>query len=289
MRALVLGGDGMMGHKLLEVLSGHVDLYVTYRKKAGIIHPKNLVFENMDVNEWGKLETVISIVKPDVIINCVGIVKQKKSDDLDLMLVNNIFPKKLASYCIENNVRLFHLSTDCVFSGVQGNYKETDTPCPVDIYGASKYFGEVHGPGIITIRTSMIGWQVKDFGSLLSWFVLQRGKNISGYQNVIFSGLSTAVLSKLILDLILVYSIPPGLYHIPGPAISKFDLLNKIKDQMGLVVEIEPEYSYHIDRSLCGDKFYNATGWRSPSWNEMIAEVVSEWPRYKKFYNEILG
>ena len=173
----------------------------------------------------------------------------------------------------------------CVFSGLRGNYSELDVPDPVDLYGRSKLLGELNRPGCLTLRTSIIGWQLNTFSSLLSWFATQRGKTIKGYRKAIYSGLTTTVLSQLIGDLILTRPDLYGLYQVASAPITKFDLLVQLSEKLSWDdIQILPDDQFFCDRTLLSARFTTATGWRAPSWDDMLLGLVQEWPQYSKAY-----
>ena len=218
-------------------------------------------------------------------INAVGIVKQRDEakQAIPSIQLNALFPHILADLCDEVGARLIHVSTDCVFSGRRGSYSEADIPDPVDLYGRTKLIGELSRPNCLTIRTSIVGWQLAGGSSLLEWFATQRSSSVKGYRNAIFSGLSTSVLATLIGDLIETRPDVNGLYHVASQPISKHDLLSRIADALDWQdIIIEPEEQFHCDRSLDGARFEAATGWRAPSWDEMIAGLAAEWPTYEE-------
>jgi dTDP-4-dehydrorhamnose reductase len=172
-----------------------------------------------------------------------------------------------------------------VFSGLRGRYTEADVPDPVDLYGRTKLLGELNRPNCLTLRTSIIGWQLNTFSSLLSWFSRQRGQRIKGYQQAIYSGFSTQVLAGLIGDLIETRPDLSGLYQVASEPISKYDLLVALRDKLGWDdIHIEPDDNFYCDRSLVGTRFSIATGWKAPDWNEMLSELAEEWPLYQEWY-----
>ncbi len=170
--------------------------------------------------------------------------------------------------------RLIHISTDCVFSGKRGKYREEDLPDAADLYGRSKLLGEITGGRALTLRTSMIGHELAGRHSLLEWFLAQQGKAVAGYRHAIFSGLTTRRLAELIATLIADFPDLCGLYHVAGEAISKFELLSLVRGCFGLDIEIVPEDDFVIDRSLDSTRFVQATGIARPQWAEMIAQLA---------------
>ena len=192
MRILVLGAGGMLGHQLCRSLCSRMDVFGTVHLDAKhyetlSILPEKQLIENIDITHLASLNKALELVKPDIVVNGIGIVKQR--DDakqaIPSIQVNALFPHQLADLCAERGIRVIQISTDCVFSGFRGNYSEIDVPDPVDLYGRTKLLGELNRPCCLTLRTSIIGWQLNTFSSLLSWFALQRGQHIKGYHKAI--------------------------------------------------------------------------------------------------------
>ncbi len=292
MRALVLGGSGMLGHQLCRVLSARMETWATFRDDPARYEGYNFIAQEhalggVDVENVASVREALSTVKPDVVVNCIGIVKQRDEarQAIPSIQVNALFPHQLADLCHEQNVRLVQISTDCVFSGLRGAYTEADVPDPVDLYGRSKLLGELNRPGCLTLRTSIIGWQLNTFSSLLSWFSRQRGQRIKGYQQAIYSGFSSRVLAGLISDLIETRPDLSGLYQVASEPISKYDLLVGLRDRLGWDdIQIEPDDNFYCDRSLIATRFSVATGWKAPAWDEMLSGLAEEWPMYQGWY-----
>ncbi len=294
MRILILGAGGMLGHQLCRSLNSRMDVFGTVRldikEYASLnILPEKQLIGNMNIDHLTGLKKNIDLVKPDAIVNCIGIVKQRDEAKkaAPSIQVNALFPHQLADLCAEHGVRVIQLSTDCVFSGIRGNYSEIDIPDPVDLYGRTKLLGELNRPGCLTLRTSIIGWQLNTFSSLLSWFALQRGKNIKGYHKAIYSGFSTTVIAQLIGDILLTRPDLSGLYQVASEPISKFDLLLQLRDRLGWKdIAINPDDQFFCDRSLSGARFSRATGWRPPTWDAMLDGLAMEWPGYEEYYKQ---
>jgi len=292
MRVLVLGGSGMLGHQLCRVLSARMETWATFRKDPAKHKPYDLIPQDralggVTVESVASVRDALETVKPDVVVNCIGIVKQRDEarQAIPSIQVNALFPHQLAELCQGGNTRLLQISTDCVFSGLRGKYTEADTPDPVDLYGRSKLLGELNLPSCLTLRTSIIGWQLNTFSSLLSWFSQQRGQRIKGYQQAIYSGFSTRVLAGLISDLIETRPDLTGLYQVASEPISKYDLLVALRGKLGWDdIEIEPDGNFYCDRSLVGTRFSVATGWQAPDWDEMLSGLAEEWPVYQGWY-----
>jgi dTDP-4-dehydrorhamnose reductase len=211
-------------------------------------------------------------VQPDVVINCIGVVKQQGAakDPVTCLNINSLFPHRLGRLCQATRSRLIHVSTDCVFSGRKGNYTEQDFPDADDLYGRSKLLGEVQGPSCLTLRTSIIGRELQTQQGLIEWFLSNTGKTVSGYRRAIFSGLTTQALSELIAQVMTKFPEMEGLWHVAAEPINKFDLLTLVRDTFQANIEIMPDERFHCDRSLCDARFRQATGWTPRSWPEMI-------------------
>ena len=291
MKILILGAGGMLGHQLCRTLSARFDIWAALRGGASDIErygfiPQERIIGNMDVQDITSLQRALNTVKPDAVINAIGIVKQRDEarQAVPSIYVNALFPHQLADLCAENGARVLQISTDCVFSGARGNYTEIDNPDPVDLYGRTKLLGELNRPGALTLRTSIIGWQLNSSSSLLGWFASQRGGHIKGYRRAIYSGFSTSVLSTLIGDIIETRKDLTGLYHVASAPISKYDLLIRLQEALGWKdITINSDENFFCDRSLIGARFTTTTGWISPSWDEMIAGLAAEWPIYEKW------
>ena len=171
----------------------------------------------------------------------------------------------MAVICRAANARLIHLSTDCVFSGRKGNYVEEDPSDAEDIYGKTKYLGEVAGTGCLTLRTSMIGRELSGCHGLLEWFLSQQGKTIRGFRRAIFSGFTTRALSETIVSIIADHPQLDGIWHLAAEPISKFELLTLVKEKGGASGSIEPDDSFSCDRSLNGMRFRKATSFVVPT------------------------
>jgi dTDP-4-dehydrorhamnose reductase len=286
MRVLVLGGGGMLGHKVFQVLSQRFDVYAAFRNLGGLWtrYPmyesaeRSRTMGGVDVMNLDSVMRVFVQAKPDVVINCIGIIKQIKEahDPIISIVLNSLFPHRLAELCAATGARMFHMSTDCVFSGRKGNYSEGDTPDAEDLYGRSKLLGEVNRPGCLTIRTSIFGRDFAKQSALLEWFLSNRGSRVRGYVNAIYTGFPTQVLAGIMGDLIEDYPDLSGLFQVASTPISKYDLLVKIRDAMKLDIEIEPDTDFVCDRSLNAPRFLAETGYHIPDWDTMIAELAQD-------------
>ncbi|MDY6793343.1 MAG: SDR family oxidoreductase [Thermodesulfobacteriota bacterium] len=282
MRILILGGDGMLGHQLFKHLKTNHDVRVTLRQDLAAYQKFKLfntedTYTGIDVRSPIKLAGVITDFHPEVVVNAIGIVKQlpEASQSIPSIEINALFPHRLALLCKDISARMIHLSTDCVFSGNKGNYNESDTYDPDDLYGRTKFLGEVTEKHCLTLRTSMIGSELSRKKNLLEWFLAQRN-TVQGYKKVIFSGFTTLELSRVIENMILNYPEANGVYHVSSEPISKFDLLCLIKKGLKLPVEIIPDESFICDRSLDSTKFRREFDYHPPSWEEMVSELCED-------------
>ncbi len=286
MRVLVLGGEGMLGHKVFKVLSRRFDTFATFLGPDGLWRefpqyaglPASRLLGGVDALRFETVEAALEQARPDAVINCVGIIKQLReaSDPILTITLNSLLPQRLAYLCTGRGVRLVHMSTDCVFSGRKGAYTEDDLPDPDDLYGRSKLLGEVDRPGCLTIRTSIFGRDFLKQDAFLEWFLSNRGGRVRGYRNAIYSGFPTQVLARIIGDLLDYQPALGGLVQIASAPISKYALLMMLKDAMGLDIDIEPFDDPPCDRSLSAARFVDATGYRIPSWEEMVAELAAD-------------
>lgn len=273
----------MLGHRLLRHFSPGYETRVTLRRsladysRFGLFNRGN-AFDETDVRDSERVAAVVSDFGAEAVINATGIVKQRpEAHELEISNeVNALFPHRLAQVCRANAARLIHLSTDCVFSGEKGNYTESDRPDPVDLYGQTKLQGEVDAPGAITLRTSMIGPELDRKTGLVEWFLAQKGKTVKGYRKAVFSGFVTAELARLIEKLIARHPDAHGVYHASSAPISKFDLLARLNQKLGLGVTLVPDDSVICDRSLDSARFRKAFGYSPPAWDTMLDELASD-------------
>ena len=280
MKIMILGITGMLGNAMFRVLSERADLavYGTARSNnARQYFSNNLsakIIVGTDVENNDLLVRAFAAVRPDVVINCVGLVKQlaDANDPLQAIPINSLLPHRLAGLCEATGARLVHISSDCVFSGAKGNYLEIDFPDAYDLYGRSKLLGEVDYPHTITLRTSIIGHELSGYLSLVNWFLSQQGR-VKGFTRAIFSGLPTVELATIVRDLVLPHRELHGLYHVSAKPINKFDLLKMLAHAYEKDIEINPSEELVIDRSLNSDRFKEATGYAPPEWPILIQRM----------------
>jgi len=281
MKILVIGATGMLGNTLFRFLTDNSvsnEVLGTIRSSGNLNlfddKYRNCLISNIDIENHDSLVNLLSNIRPDVVINCAGIIKQLKnaSDPLPVISINAYYPHKLAKLCSLLDARLIHISTDCVFSGRKGGYKEEDECDASDLYGLSKNIGEVKYDNCLTIRTSMIGHELNSSNSLVDWFLHQEGQ-VNGYSKAIFSGLPTVELANVINSYILPDSDLHGLYHVSAEQISKFDLLNLVSKIYNKKITIINDENVVINRSLDSAKFKKITGYVPPDWEKLIISM----------------
>jgi dTDP-4-dehydrorhamnose reductase len=231
----------------------------------------------IDVTDWTKLEPALEKSKADVVLNAIGFIKQRKTQNATVtqIEVNALFPHRLAQFCEESNRQLIHFSTDCVFSGRTGQYDENSITDPVDVYGQTKALGEVTGPNILTLRTSFIGLQTTRKDSLVEWFLSQTGP-VLGYKKAIYSGLTTYELARVVARVLSKKPAASGLYHVSAAPISKYELLCSLRDKLGLKTNIHADETFVCDRSMRSERFQADFDYSPPSWDDMLNELAFE-------------
>lgn len=280
-KVLIFGATGMLGHTFFGTFSERKDLevYATVRNLEGLSlrFPQELltkVYGDVNADDFNSIHNVLSGVKPDVVINCIGIIKQLPAakDPVTCISINSLFPHRLAQACKILGARLIHMSTDCVFSGKKGNYTEDDLPDADDLYGRTKLLGEVAYPHCVTLRSSIIGHELKGKYGLIEWFLSQEEK-VSGFTNAFFSGFPTAEMAHIIADYVIPNKELTGIYHVSSSPISKYDLLHQVAERYGKRIEIERYEDFHCDRSLDSYRFRNTTGYSPPPWHDLVDKM----------------
>jgi len=291
MRALVFGA-GMLGHRLWRELNGRMEALVAVRRplrdyaRLGWFDSRRVI-DNVDATSDADVDRAISVARPDVVVNAVGVVKQHSAanDAANTIAVNALLPHRLADRCRDAHARFIHVSTDCVFSGIRGAYTESDVPDARDLYGRSKLLGEVDRDECLTLRTSMVGREMQSSRGLLEWFLSRRGETVPGFTRARFSGLTTLELSRVIATLIERHGDLRGVWHVAGEPIAKFDLLTMVNDAFDLGSTLEADDSFVCDRTLDASRFMNATGYRPPTWVAMVAELAADPTPYDAWAN----
>ena len=280
MKVLVLGASGMLGNAVLRVMhkAPQMEAFGAMRSGAGRAHfpdiPDDRLLTGLNAEDPDSLFEVFARVRPDIVVNCVGLIKQdaRADDPLVVLPLNALLPHRLSRLCALSGARLVHVSTDCVFRGAKGGYLETDAPDAEDLYGRSKLLGEVSEPHAITLRTSIIGHERGSSRSLIGWFLAQQG-SVRGFTRAIFSGLPTVELARVMRDVVLPRPDLSGLYHVAAAPISKHDLLALVAQTYGKDIVIEPDDQVRIDRSLNAGRFEQATGYVAPPWPELVKHM----------------
>ncbi|HAS6858988.1 TPA: sugar nucleotide-binding protein [Vibrio parahaemolyticus] len=288
MKVLVIGATGMLGYSIFSNLSelSNFDVYGTVRNVKGLesFFPlTDKLIPNVDVKDFATLEKAVLGVKPDVVINCIGLIKQHdvSKQHVEAIEINALLPHKIAQLCDSIQARLVHFSTDCVFDGKTGSYLESDLPTATDLYGKSKCLGEVDYGKHVTLRTSIIGHELKSSVSLIDWFLSQEG-SVKGFSKALFSGLPTVYVAKVLADYVLPNPSLSGLYQLSVDPIDKFSLISKVADVYSKHIEIEKFEDFVMDRSLNSTKFREETGFVAPSWDELVAIMHKD---YRKRYS----
>ncbi|EGV20682.1 dTDP-4-dehydrorhamnose reductase family protein [Thiocapsa marina] len=297
MKVLVLGATGMLGHRLLfgldelgyEVLAGvrrDLSKHLPY-SRLPVLNEQRRVVSGIDGFDTKEMKKRLLEVKPDVVLNCIGVIKQRVEGDASIpcIALNALLPHVLEEIVSTWNGWLIHFSTDCVFTGKSGQYSENDASDATDLYGRTKAMGEVVGPHALTLRTSIIGPELSSHLSLVDWFRSQDGRVVRGYARAIYSGVTTREMVRVIDLLLREHHSLRGLYHLASNPISKYDLLCMIKDAVGLSMVIKrDEVSGVIDRSLRAERISMDAGYIPPSWPEMIAGLADDLVTYPELY-----
>ncbi len=279
MKILVLGASGMLGNAMLRVMSAQEawSVFGTVRGADPALHaaaPRAVLIPGVHADQPDSLLAAFAQARPNVVINCVGLVKQLSNaeDPLVAVPINTLLPHRLARMCEVAGARLVHVSTDCVFSGKEGNYTEFDLADAQDVYGRSKLLGEVDYPHAVTLRTSIIGHELRSAHGLIDWFLSQQVQ-VKGYTEAVFSGLPTCELARVVRDFVIPHASLRGVYHVAAEPISKHDLLQIVNREYGKNLQIEPDDQVKINRSLDASRFREATGYVAPAWPDLIAQM----------------
>lgn len=283
----------MLGHTLFAHLATleEWDVYATARTSEGLNpwFPENLaqkIRTGVSADNFDTVVRSLASIRPDIVINCIGLIKQlpMASDPLTAITINSLLPHRISLICRTAGARLIHLSTDCVFNGAKGKYTENDPASAEDLYGRTKYLGEVTYPHCLTVRTSIIGHELKGFHGVIEWF-LQQEKSIKGFSKAIFSGFPTIELANIVEKFILPNEKLNGVYHISSQPISKYDLLNLVAERYHKKIQIEPYDDFKIDRSLDSTLFQRETQYSPPSWPELADKMYANFssaPHYQQ-------
>lgn len=285
-RILIIGANGMLGHVLMQWQEPGFEVAGTLRggdTPFACLKDKHIYY-GIEARSVERLGGVLKDFRPQVVINCAGLVKQRdEASDLSQLLgINAVFPHLLAGMCKHRRIRLIHISTDCVFSGGKGApYVETDKADATDMYGQSKHMGEPDGGMSLTLRTSLIGRELSVKRGLLEWAIAQRGTTVQGYANSLYSGLTTPEMARVLAHVISSHPTLSGLYHVASEGISKYELLQRLNRAMQLDLTIEQDTTVTCDRRLDVERFFKATGYKAPAWNAMIDTLTHDVCRHE--------
>ena len=293
MTVFIAGASGMLGHKLFQTLQHrNAEPVGSIRGRRSdepyrsipLLQGSNIV-EGFDALDVAAVREHLRSFRPQVVVNCIGVVKQRSTahEPVPTIAINSLLPHVLAETCAEWGGRLVHVSTDCVFSGASGQYRESDPTDATDLYGRSKALGETTAPNALTLRTSIIGRELAHHASLLEWLLANNRRAIKGFTRAIYSGVTTNHLAALIADIIERFPSLTGLYHVAAEPISKYRLLQQLRDAYHLDIQITPDDAFACDRSMVGDKLAAAIGYHAPSWPELISELMSDSTPYAQW------
>jgi dTDP-4-dehydrorhamnose reductase len=290
MKVLIIGGTGMLGHKLVQSLGSTFEVWATIRRdflqvKRFDFYCRNRTLDNVNLAQEEDLRRAIDRAQPDIVINAAGIIKQLPSatDVITTLSINAILPHRLSQLSAEYGFRLICISTDCVFSGKKGGYTEDDQADASDLYGRSKNLGEVVGEKALSLRTSIIGRELETSNGLVEWFLNNRGGKVKGYSNVIYSGFPTIVFADIISNLLIGHPDLSGIYHVSSAPINKFDLLNLINKHYKSEIKVERDNELNLDRTLDSTRFRDETGFKPVSWDEMIRRMAIDPTPYNEW------
>lgn len=273
---MVVGASGMLGHRVVRYLAPTRDLIAVVRPASRSERLKRILAAArvVEVAQPGPVEiaTLLDRWEPRAVVNAAGLIKQRPlgADPVAMIEANALLPHRLAAECGRRGVRLIHISTDCVFSGSRGRYREDDAPDARDLYGRSKALGEPVTGGCLTLRTSMIGPEVGTAFGLLEWLRSRAGGTADGYRHVIFTGLPTVRLAALLERLLDDFPHLAGLFHVGAAPVTKYDLLGLINARYRLAIELRAVDVPVIDRSLDCCRFAAATRFQAEDWPALV-------------------
>jgi len=290
-RLLVLGAGGMLGHKVFQAAVRRYPLVTGALRERVTDYPvedipefqTGKLIEGLDAMDLGSVDILLERLRPDIVVNCIGVIKQRSTGEeaLSSITINALLPHRIAIKLAEWDGRLVHISTDCVFNGLRGSYSEDDVPNAGDLYGRTKLLGEVVGSNALTLRTSIIGRELRSHRSLLDWFLSNDRSRVRGYVNAWWSGVTSNHLADLILSLVENYPDLSGLYQVSSSRMSKFSLLQLLCEAYDLAVAVDPDESVVVDRSLLGTKLENAIGYHCPDWSTLLSQLISDPTPYR--------
>ena len=292
-KVMVLGGAGMLGHKMFQELRKRLPgTFCTVRediRKPPLDRVEllqgNDVISGVDVTDLPALEAILSAFHPEFVVNCVGVIKQRaeSASPIPSITINSLLPHRLAEIAGRWDGRVIHVSTDCVFNGKRGSYVEEDLSDAEDLYGKTKFLGEVAAVNALTLRTSIIGRELTEHRSLLDWFLAQNHTTIRGYRRVIYSGVTTNYLAELVARIIQEHPGLNGLYQVASDPISKYDLLCLLREAFALDIQIEPDDREVSDRSMRSEKLRQAIAYQCPAWPILATQLSADNTPYEKW------
>lgn len=291
MRILILGGRGMLGHKLVQRFSSDFETWTTLRGSAAsvtrcaLFDPVRIVF-GVDVMDFDTVATAVRRVRPDAIVNCVGIIKQLAGakDPVLSLTINSLLPHRLHRLAVAEGMRLIHISTDCVFDGLKGMYTDDDPSNATDLYGRTKFLGETSGPGALTLRTSIIGRELSTSSGLVEWFLSRRGGRVEGYTRAIYTGFTTDAMARILRSVLVDHRHLEGTLQVSSDPITKYDLLRLLDRAYCTGTDIVPSDAVRIDRSLDSSRFRALTGFVPPPWKDMVDEMAADPTPYDEWH-----
>lgn len=292
MKILILGGDGMIGHKIAQALDAqNQEVIISIRKKRNTTlkdFPEGI---NIIFNDFLKVNILdlLDKVNPDVIINSIGITMRRgvAENISDTIYLNSFFPHQLSNWALAFKKRLIHFSTDCIFSGSEGSYLEDSTPDALDYYGKTKGLGEINSKSSLTIRSSMIGPELFNKTELFEWIINNKEKEINGFSTVMYSGVTTVYMARLLADLIDNHKNLSGIYNVASKPISKFQLLHLINDNFNLGLIINFDKTVISNKTLNASKIEKEIGLQRPSWDELISNLKKDYMNFIDLYKTI--
>lgn len=290
---VILGGTGMLGHKVFQTLQSRFPGTICIIRQLASDAPycripmfqTRQVIESVDAFDFQKLSQLLQTLRPQYLINCIGVIKQRDaaSSYISTITLNSLLPHRLAELSATWGGRLIQFSTDCVFSGRRGMYKEDDLSDADDLYGKSKFLGEVTATNALTLRSSIIGRELTTHRSLLDWFISNEGRTVNGYCKAIYSGVTTNHLAELVLDIIERHPQLNGLYQVASNPISKYDLLTLLRKAYSLSISINAVEGENADRSLDGTKLRQAIGYVCPTWPILAQQLAADPTPYRQW------
>jgi dTDP-4-dehydrorhamnose reductase len=278
MKVLVLGATGLLGYALLrrlalvdgvEVVGSIRNANASHRMSAQL---KSRLVPVGDLTDLAQLHMLFQKVRPDVVVNCVAAAKSEWTDLERMVAVFSLLPRRIDWLCAKSSARFIQISSDGVFSGSRGAYTEQDIPDATDNYGLVKQLGEVSRRGSLNIRTSIIGHTLSSNAGLVDWLLAQNG-TCRGFTKSVFSGLTNVEIARIVEKVIVCWPHLDGTYHLSSEPISKHDLLKKLAQRYSKAIDIVPDDSLVIDRSLVAAKFQSATGYHAREWIGLIDEL----------------